>query len=78
MLLFDLEVTDNDKHSSLLPYAINYGCKKFYDTGSTDSAQVGCDFVCNYQTRMEVTGSDKHSSLLQCRINYNFKKYMLR
>jgi hypothetical protein len=27
-----LEVTDSDKHSSLL--RINYGCKKFYRTGA--------------------------------------------
>ncbi len=28
-------MTISDKHSSLLRYEINYGCKKFYDTIST-------------------------------------------
>jgi hypothetical protein len=27
-----VEVTDSDKHSSLLGHIINYDCKKFYDT----------------------------------------------
>jgi hypothetical protein len=28
-----LEVTEIDKHTSLLQYGINYGRKKFYSTG---------------------------------------------
>jgi hypothetical protein len=31
------EVIDNDTHSSLQRYLINYGCKKFYETGPTQS-----------------------------------------
>ncbi len=28
-------MTDSDKHSSLLRYEINYGCKTFYDINPT-------------------------------------------
>jgi hypothetical protein len=32
-----LEVTDDDKHSSLLRYSINYNAKTFYSTGAGDN-----------------------------------------
>jgi hypothetical protein len=34
-----LERLARDKHSSLLPKLVNYGCNRFYDTG--DATQTG-------------------------------------
>jgi len=40
-----MEVTDSEKHSSLLRYGINYSCKKFYITVSWTSSYRH-QFVC--------------------------------
>ncbi len=49
------------KHSSLLQFGNNYGCKKFYSTGPW----------------LEVNNSGKHSSSLQYGNNYGFKEKTL-
>jgi hypothetical protein len=64
-------VTDIDKHASLLWYATNYNCRKFYNSGTGFTTIY---FIVTYEwahrvrvlhyTRLERLARDKHSSYL--------------
>jgi hypothetical protein len=73
-----VKVTDNEKHSSLLPFIINYNCKKLYISGHflhwNTTLMKGSILARKCYTMVKVTNNEKHSSLLPYIINYDHKK----
>jgi hypothetical protein len=58
-----VEVTDNEKHSSL----IFAGKDRAYPNGVNKPgiySREGSSLACKYQTRVEVTDNEKHYSLI--------------
>ncbi len=72
-----VEVTDSNKHNSLLCWAINYNSKSFDKKNPQWPQKLQIFMAVTYdrrKTTAEATDSDKHTNLLGQGIDYDLKR----